>query len=348
VRALRRPLLQPRERSSRASGTRSRRTCSSSRRRSRSWRPRLQPTRPRPMRSRMRLSDSNALISSGRTRTACKALSRTCATCGKRSSSSRHPRSSRLQQVGALLPCAYPCARSSACLVGYCARSSCYENLTAPSTCAHALPRAPHVTLRGLCVRVHHPSLCIDGVALSLPHRVRAASHLVHAPRGAADFGTWVLSYLVPTLALAHRLVCLAGYCARSSCYKNLTVPSCCAHNPCTDIWPRNHAPLFGGLALSGCSACSPVPKSVWRLYPCVPRPPNFARALLCSPGVHRHQAASSTVICAHALPFLYALLRHAALIRHKSCLAMPPRGRIVIYPCPRLHVVSGARSEYH
>jgi hypothetical protein len=26
-----------------------------------------------------------------------------------------------------------------------------------------------------------------------------------------------------------------------------------------------------------------------------------------------------------------------AALIRHKSCLAMPPRGRIVTYPCPRL-----------
>ena len=179
-------------------------------------------------------------------------------------------------------------------------------------------------------VHVHHPSLCIDGVALSLPQRVRAASHLVHAPRGAGDCGTWTLSYLVPTLALAHRLACLAGYCARSSCYGNLTAPSTCAHNPCTDIWPRNHAPLFGGLALSGCSACSPVPKSVWRLYPCVPRPPTFTRALLCSPGIHRHHAASSTVICAHALPFLCALLRLAALIRHKSCVAMPPRGRIV------------------
>lgn len=184
--------------------------------------------------------------------------------------------------------------------------------------------------VRSPSVRVHHPSLCIDGVALSLPHRVRAASHLVHAPRGAADCGAWTLSYLVPTLALAHWLACLAGHCARSSCYKNLTVPSSCAHNPCTDIWPRSHAPLFRGLALSSCSACCPVPKSVWRLYPRVPRPPNYTRALLCSPGVHRHQAASSTVICAHALPFLYALLRHAALIRHKSCLAMPPRGRIV------------------
>jgi hypothetical protein len=68
--------------------------------------------------------------------------------------------------------------------------------------------------VRSPSVRVHHPSLCIDG-ALSLPHRVRAASHLVHAPRGAADCGRWTLSYLVPTLALAHRLACLAGYCAR-------------------------------------------------------------------------------------------------------------------------------------
>jgi hypothetical protein len=192
--------------------------------------------------------------------------------------------------------------------------------------------------VRSPSVRVHHPSLCIDGVALSLPQRVRAASHLVHAPRGAADFGTWTLSYLVPTLALAHRLACLAGYCARSSCYENSTAPSTCAHAlPRADIWLRNHAPLFGGSALSSCSACSPAPKSVRRLYPCVPRPPTFTRAFLCSPGVHRHQAASSIVICAHALPFRYALLRHAALIRHKSCLAMPPRGRIVTYPCPRL-----------
>ena len=65
--------------------------------------------------------------------------------------------------------------------------------------------------VRSPSVHVHHPSLCIDGVALSLPHRVRAASHLVHAPRGAADCGTWTLSYLVPTLALAHRRACLAG-----------------------------------------------------------------------------------------------------------------------------------------
>jgi len=65
--------------------------------------------------------------------------------------------------------------------------------------------------VRSSSVHVHHPSLCIDGVALSLPHRVRAASHLVHAPRGAADCGRWTLSYLVPTLALAHRLACLAG-----------------------------------------------------------------------------------------------------------------------------------------
>jgi hypothetical protein len=110
--------------------------------------------------------------------------------------------------------------------------------------------------VRSSSVRVHHPSLCIDGVVLSLPHRVCAASHLVHAPRGAADCGTWTL----PILALAHRLACLAGYCGRSSCYGNLTAPSTCAHNHCTDIWPRNHAPPFGGLALRGCSACSPVP----------------------------------------------------------------------------------------
>jgi hypothetical protein len=191
--------------------------------------------------------------------------------------------------------------------------------------------------VRSPSVRVHHPSLCIDSVALSLPHRVCAASHLVHAPRGAADCGTWTLSYLVPTLALAHRLACLAGYCARSSCYENLTALSTCAHNPCTGIWPRNHALLFGGLALSSCSARSPVPKGVWRLHPCVPLPPTFTRTLLCSSGVRRHQAASSTVICAHALPFRYALLRRAALIRHKSCLALPPRRRIVTYPCPRL-----------
>jgi small-conductance mechanosensitive channel len=37
--------------------------------------------------------------------------------------------------------------------------------------------------VRSSSVHVHHASLCIDGVALSLPHRVRASSHLVHAPR---------------------------------------------------------------------------------------------------------------------------------------------------------------------
>jgi hypothetical protein len=79
--------------------------------------------------------------------------------------------------------------------------------------------------VRSPSVRVHYPSLCIDG-ALSLPQRVRAASHLVHAPRGAADCGRWTLSYLVPTLALAHRLACLAGHCARSSCFESLTSPS--------------------------------------------------------------------------------------------------------------------------
>jgi hypothetical protein len=67
------------------------------------------------------------------------------------------------------------------------------------------------LVVRSPSVHVHHLSLCIDGVALSLPHRVRAASHLVHAPRGAADCGRWTLSYLVPTLALAHRRACLAG-----------------------------------------------------------------------------------------------------------------------------------------
>jgi chorismate mutase len=41
--------------------------------------------------------------------------------------------------------------------------------------------------VRSSSVHVHHPSMCIDGVALSLPHRLRAASYLVHAPRGAAD-----------------------------------------------------------------------------------------------------------------------------------------------------------------
>jgi hypothetical protein len=65
--------------------------------------------------------------------------------------------------------------------------------------------------VRSPSVHVHHPYLCIDGVALSLPHWVRAASHLVHVPRGAADCGRWTLSYLVPTLALAHRRACLAG-----------------------------------------------------------------------------------------------------------------------------------------
>ena len=148
--------------------------------------------------------------------------------------------------------------------------------------------------VRSPSVRVHHPSLCIDGVALSLPHRVCASSHLVHASRGAADCGTWTLSYLVPTLALAHRLACLAGYCARSSCYENLTAPSTCAHNPCTDIWPRNHAPLFGGLALSSYPACSPVPKSTVpscaspaHLHPCTPL--LFWRTSTRSRTIHRH-----------------------------------------------------------
>jgi hypothetical protein len=75
----------------------------------------------------------------------------------------------------------------------------CAHNATRPTRHFARVVRSPSV-------HVHHPSLCIDGVALSLPHRVRAASHLVHAPRGAADCGTWTLSYLVPTLALAHRL----------------------------------------------------------------------------------------------------------------------------------------------
>jgi hypothetical protein len=79
-----------------------------------------------------------------------------------------------------LLPCANRCARASACLAGYCARSSCYENLTAHSTCAHALPRAPHVTLRGLCVR--HLCMCIIRLCASMVLRYRCPTGCVPPP----------------------------------------------------------------------------------------------------------------------------------------------------------------------
>jgi len=91
----------------------------------------------------------------------------------------------------------------------------------------------------------------------------------------------------------------------------------------CAPFSYRPYAPHATFVTPSTQCMCSPVPKSVWRVYPCVPRPPTFTRALSAL-------LASSTVIYAHALSFLYALLRHAALIRHKSCLAMPSRGRIV------------------
>jgi len=89
----------------------------------------------------------------------------------RRSSSCQRPWSARLRQVGTLPPRAYPCARASACLAGYCARSSCYVNLTAPSTCAHAPPRAPHVTLRGLCGR--HLCMCLTRLCASMVLRYR-------------------------------------------------------------------------------------------------------------------------------------------------------------------------------
>ena len=56
----------------------------------------------------------------------------------------------------------------------------CYENLTAPSTCAHALPRAPHVTLRGLCVR--HLCICITRLCASMVLRYRCPTGCVPPP----------------------------------------------------------------------------------------------------------------------------------------------------------------------
>ena len=67
--------------------------------------------------------------------------------------------------------CPTSCLPLRSRIAGYCARSSCYENLTAPSTCAHALPRAPHVTLRGLCVR--HLCMCITRLCASMVLRHR-------------------------------------------------------------------------------------------------------------------------------------------------------------------------------
>jgi len=90
---------------------------------------------------------------------------------------------------------------------------------------------------------------------------------------------------------------------------------------PCAALWRLGLEQLAALRAPPSTKVCGNC------ILVCLARPPSPVHS---SSGVHRHQAASSTVICAHALPFLYALLRHAALIRHKSCLAMPPRGRIV------------------
>jgi hypothetical protein len=174
----------------------------------------LRWTRPRSRERRVRQSESRRVAPLRRTR-----RTGTCWRRGKtrsrpRSISYQRPWSSRLQ-VGALPPRAYPFARASACLAGHCApRSSCFENLTSlPPVRTHR--HAPHTSLCAGCACVI--CACASSVSVHrwccviLPHRVRAASHLVHAPRGAGDCGRWTLSYLVPTLALAHRLACLAG-----------------------------------------------------------------------------------------------------------------------------------------
>ena len=210
----------------------------------------------------------------------------------------------------------------------------CYETLTAPSTCAHALPRAPHVASRGCTF-----AIC----ACASPVSVHRWCCVIAAPLGACRLPprprpTWSsrlrhVDALLPCAnPCARTSACLpCRHCVRSLCCENMTAPSTCAHIPYTNISSRNHAPLFDCLALS---SCSPAPKSVRRLYlVCLARPPSPVHS--CSSGIHRHQAALSTVICAHALPFLHALLRHAALVRHKFCLAMAPRG--LTYPCPRL-----------
>ena len=190
----------------------------------------------------------------------------------------------------------------------------CYETLTAPSTCAHALPRAPHVASRGCTF-----AIC----ACASPVSVHRWCCVIAAPLGACRLPprprpTWSsrlrhVDALLPCAnPCARTSACLpCRHCVRSLCCENMTAPSTCAHIPYTNISSRNHAPLFDCLALS---SCSPAPKSVRRLYlVCLARPPSPVHS--CSSGIHRHQAASSTIICAHALPFLCALLRLAALI---------------------------------
>ena len=54
------------------------------------------------------------------------------------------------------------------------------RELTAPSTCAHALPRAPHVALRGLCVR--HLCVCITRLCASMVLRYRCPIECVPPP----------------------------------------------------------------------------------------------------------------------------------------------------------------------
>jgi len=121
----------------------------------------------------------------------------------------------------------------------------------------------------------------------------------------------------------ARTSACLAGYCARSSCYENLSAPSTCAHNPCTYIWPRNLAcAALWRLSLEQllcvlpraqkCVATKPLRASPAHLHPCTP--------LLAYIDTKPHHSPSSVPMRCPSSMHCFA-----ALIRHKTCLAMPP-----------------------